>query len=58
MTEIQKQFEKFVDNYIDEEFSNRENTAGVFKSARKAELMLKLDTIMEQFIEELIQSKF
>lgn len=58
MTEIQQQFKAFIDNYVDEEFETVQDTTGVFKTARKAELMLKLDTVMEQFIEELIQSKF
>lgn len=57
-SEAEKLYEEFVDRYVDEEFVGKENTGGIFKSARKAELMQRFDPFLCQLIEELIQSQF
>lgn len=51
---IPQLFEEYVDRHLEMEFKNKENTAGLFKAARKAEIMQKLDGFMLTFIKECI----
>lgn len=54
MKSIWQLYEEYVDRHLAIEFKDKENTAGLFRSARKAEIMQKLDGFMLTFIQECI----
>jgi hypothetical protein len=54
---IPELFEEYVDRQLDIEFNDKINTAGVHRSARRAELMWKLDGFMLTFIKECVSNE-
>lgn len=54
---IPQLFEEYVDRHLEVEFKDKQNTAGLFKSALRAEIMQKLDGFMLTFIKQCIQNE-
>lgn len=51
---IPQLFEEYIDRHLEIEFNGKVNTAGLHRSARRAEIMQKLDGFMLTFIKECI----